>query len=54
MQRSTVLFPDPLRPMITATSPRATLSDTPANTGSAPKLLCTSRNATTGPVSLMR
>src|ERR1700712_1401116 len=35
--RSSVVFPDPLGPMTTTVSPRATLSDTPRNTSFVPK-----------------
>ena len=41
MQRSAVLLPEPLRPMMTATWPRKTSNETPSSTLSAPKLFCT-------------
>ncbi len=47
MQRSAVLLPEPLRPMIAVTSPRPTSNDTPSSTFSGPKLLRTSRRLTT-------
>src|SRR3954470_2793667 len=48
MQRKAVLFPEPLRPMITVTPPRCTSKPTPFSTLIGPKLLCTSRRSTTG------
>src|SRR4029078_13630880 len=46
MQRSSVLLPEPERPMIATTSPLATSSDTPFSTSFAPKLFLTSRMLT--------
>ena len=43
MQRKKVVFPEPLAPMRTTTSPRATSMLTPRNTSKRPKRLCTSR-----------
>src|ERR1700722_3618513 len=38
-QRSSVVFPDPLGPITTTVSPRATCNDTPRSTSCAPKRL---------------
>src|SRR5258708_3347303 len=48
MQRSSVLLPEPLRPMIATTWPASTLSDTPFRTSTGPKRLCTSSMTTAG------
>src|SRR5471030_2446530 len=45
MQRRIVDLPEPLEPMITATSPCATSNETPLSTWSAPKLFTTSRTS---------
>src|SRR5258707_14199123 len=42
MQRSSVLLPDPERPMIATTSPFCTSSETPLSTSLGPKLFLTS------------
>src|SRR6266540_1545590 len=42
MQRSSVLLPEPERPMIATTSPRATSIETPLSTAMGPKLFFTS------------
>ena len=39
MQRSAVLLPEPLAPMIAIISPRATSNETPSSTWFEPKLL---------------
>src|SRR6185437_5557645 len=44
-QRSSVLLPDPLRPMIATISPLLTSKVTPFSTSSGPKLLRTSRSS---------
>src|SRR5436305_8819528 len=46
MQRSSVLLPEPERPMMATTSPLATSSETPFSTSFAPKLFLTSRMLT--------
>ena len=46
MQRSSVLLPEPLAPMIEITSPSLASSDTPFSTSSAPKRLCRSLTVT--------
>src|SRR3954451_2115762 len=43
MQRSSVLLPEPERPMMATTSPLATSRETPFSTSLAPKLFLTSR-----------
>src|SRR5882757_1180512 len=48
MQRSSVLLPEPLRPMMATTCPVSTLSDTPFRTSTGPKRLCTSSMTTAG------
>src|SRR5271155_38520 len=48
MQRSKVLFPEPLRPMIATTSPGSTASDTSASARCAPKRLEMLFNAKSG------
>src|SRR6266568_5638876 len=48
MQRSSVLLPEPLRPMMATTCPASTLSDTPLRTSTGPKRLCTSSMTTAG------
>src|SRR6266481_3173305 len=48
MQRSRVLFPEPLRPMIATTSPGSTASDTPSSAWCAPKRLEMLFNAKSG------
>src|SRR5690242_12277877 len=48
MQRSIVLLPEPLRPMIATISPGSTASETPFSTSTGPKLLWTSRSSTSG------
>src|SRR5882757_1889123 len=48
MQRSSVLLPEPLRPMMATTCPASTLSDTPFRTSTGPKRLCTSSMTTAG------
>ena len=50
MQRSAVLLPEPLRPMMARTSPRSTAKLTPSSTLRGPKLFCTSRSDTIGVV----
>src|SRR5918996_6436402 len=47
MQRSSVLFPEPLAPITHATWPRASSRLTPRSTWRAPKLLCTSSRRST-------
>ena len=46
MQRSSVLLPEPERPMMATTSPLAISSETPFSTSFAPKLFLTSRMLT--------
>src|SRR5476649_2228547 len=48
MQRSIVLLPEPLEPMIEMTSPSAASNEMPFSTSSAPKLLCRSRIVSAG------
>ena len=43
MQRSSVLLPEPERPIIATTSPFSTSSETPLSTSSGPKSFSTSR-----------
>ncbi len=53
MQRSSVLFPEPLGPSTQTTSPRLTVSSTPSRTTSSPKLLrisCSPRMEPSGAV----
>src|SRR5947207_12146756 len=47
-QRSSVLLPEPLRPMMATTSPASTASETPLSTSWAPNRLETSLNAKSG------
>ena len=47
MQRTAVLLPEPLRPMMQTTWPRRTSKLMPFSTSRLPKRLCTSRKATT-------
>ena len=42
MQRSSVLLPEPLAPIMLTTLPRWTSNDTPFSTSRSPKRLCTS------------
>src|ERR1700733_738672 len=46
IQRSSVLLPEPERPMMATTSPFSTSSETPLSTSSGPKLFLTSRMLT--------
>src|SRR3989442_14710412 len=48
MQRRSVLFPEPLAPIMLTTLPRGTSKDTPFSTASGPKLLCTSTTLIAG------
>src|ERR1700754_957187 len=50
MQRSSVLLPEPLRPMIATIWPCLTSSETPSSTFIGPKYLVTSRTCTISPV----
>src|SRR5471032_143014 len=52
MQRSAVLLPEPLWPMMATTCPRVTENDTPLSTCSLPKCLWTSLSSTTGCIEL--
>ena len=48
MQRSNVLLPEPLAPIMLTTIPRSTSKDTPRRTSSGPNLLCTSTTRIVG------
>src|SRR5256712_3352288 len=48
MQRRSVLFPEPLAPIMLTTLPRGTSNETPFSTASGPKLLCTSTTLSAG------
>src|SRR2546428_12932475 len=48
MQRRSVLFPEPLAPIMLTTLPRGTSNETPFSTASGPKLLCTSTTLIAG------
>src|SRR5689334_5727905 len=50
MQRSAVLLPEPLRPMIATTEPRRTWNDTPSRTSTVPKRLRTAATSTMGDI----
>src|SRR3989304_514673 len=53
MHRSRVLFPDPLGPMITITSPRWTSRLTPRTASTEPKYLCRSLTTMMGSISFL-
>src|SRR6185369_2658942 len=52
MQRSAVLFPEPLRPMIATTEPARIWNDTPSSTTAVPKRLRTASTSTMGDIEL--
>ena len=47
-QRSNVVLPEPLGPMMHTLSPRSTRKSTPCNTSAPPKLLCRPRTSSNG------